>query len=121
MTAEKPDEDMSALAKGGRQNFFGFILRLVARLPFLFIAGRAAAYGPAALGRFASALVVVELGLITPPVGMNVFVISALATDTPMSETFKGVVPYFLAELVRVALILSFPAIALWLPRLLSG
>lgn len=67
------------------------------------------------------ALIVVELGLITPPVGMNVFVISALATDTPMSETFKGVVPYFLAELVRVALILSFPAIALWLPRLLSG
>lgn len=59
MTAEKPDEDLSALAKGGRQNFFGFILRLVARLPFLFIAGRL--YGPDALGRFASALVVVEL------------------------------------------------------------
>ena len=56
MTAEKPDEDLSALAKGGRQNFFGFILRLVARLPFLFIAGRL--YGPDALGRFASALVV---------------------------------------------------------------
>ena len=47
------------MAKGGRQNFFGFILRLVARLPFLFIAGRL--YGPDALGRFASALVVVEL------------------------------------------------------------
>jgi len=59
VTAEKPDEDLSALAKGGRQNFFGFILRLVARLPFLFIAGRL--YGPDALGRFASALVVVEL------------------------------------------------------------
>ena len=59
MTSEKPDDDMSALAKGGRQNFFGFILRLVARLPFLFIAGRL--YGPDALGRFASALVVVEL------------------------------------------------------------
>ena len=59
MTDEKPDEDLSALAKGGRQNFFGFILRLVARLPFLFIAGRL--YGPDALGRFASALVVVEL------------------------------------------------------------
>ena len=59
MTDAKPDEDLSALAKGGRQNFFGFILRLVARLPFLFIAGRL--YGPDALGRFASALVVVEL------------------------------------------------------------
>src|SRR3546814_16811594 len=40
-------------------------------------------------------LIVVELGLITPPVGMNVFVISALADDIPMSETFKGVMPFF--------------------------
>ena len=67
------------------------------------------------------ALIVVELGLITPPVGMNVFVISALAQDTPMSETFKGVMPFFLAELVRVAVLLAFPALVLWLPRLLGG
>ncbi|MFO7856044.1 MAG: TRAP transporter large permease [Paracoccaceae bacterium] len=63
------------------------------------------------------ALIVVELGLITPPVGMNVFVISALAEDVPMSETFKGVMPFFLAELVRVALLLAFPALVLWLPE----
>lgn len=67
------------------------------------------------------ALIVVELGLITPPVGMNVFVISAIAKDTPMSETFKGIVPFFIAEIVRVALLLFFPAITLWLPRLISG
>jgi tripartite ATP-independent transporter DctM subunit len=67
------------------------------------------------------ALIVVELGLITPPVGMNVFVISALAEDTPMSETFKGVVPFFIAEIVRVAILIAFPVITLWLPRLLSG
>ncbi|MEZ5681831.1 MAG: oligosaccharide flippase family protein [Erythrobacter sp.] len=59
MSAEQSDEDLTALAKGGRQNFFGFLLRLLARLPFLFIAGRL--YGPDALGRFASALVIVEL------------------------------------------------------------
>ena len=59
--APVPDNqgDIAALAKGGRTNFFGFLLRLAARLPFLFIAGRL--YGPDALGRFASALVVVEL------------------------------------------------------------
>ncbi|WP_428027435.1 oligosaccharide flippase family protein [Altererythrobacter sp.] len=51
--------DIAALAKGGRTNFFGFLLRLAARLPFLFIAGRL--YGAEALGRFASALVVIEL------------------------------------------------------------
>ncbi|MEM8752583.1 MAG: TRAP transporter large permease subunit [Pseudomonadota bacterium] len=65
------------------------------------------------------ALIVVELGLITPPVGMNVFVISALAKDTPMGETFLGVMPFFGAELVRVVLILAFPALTLWLPSLL--
>jgi O-antigen/teichoic acid export membrane protein len=51
--------DIAALARGGRTNFFGFLLRLAARLPFLFIAGRL--YGADALGRFASALVIVEL------------------------------------------------------------
>lgn len=65
------------------------------------------------------ALVVVELGLITPPVGMNVFVISALARNVPMVETFKGVAPFFAAEIVRVALLLAFPALALWLPAVL--
>jgi O-antigen/teichoic acid export membrane protein len=54
-------DDIAALARGGRTNLFGFFLRLAARIPFLFIAGRAAAYGPEALGRFASALVVIEL------------------------------------------------------------
>lgn len=53
------DADAAALAKGGRTNFFGFILRLVARLPFLYVAGRW--YGPDAVGRFALAVLVVEL------------------------------------------------------------
>lgn len=53
------NRDLNTLAKGGRTNFFGFLLRLAARLPFLFIAGRL--YGADALGRFASALVVIEL------------------------------------------------------------
>jgi len=67
------------------------------------------------------ALIVVELGLITPPVGLNVFVIHSLSKDVPMSETFKGVIPFFAAEMIRVSLILAFPAITLFLPRLLAG
>lgn len=59
MTAARTDEDdIQALAKGGRTNFFGFLLRLAARIPFLFIAGRL--YGPEALGRFAYAVLIVE-------------------------------------------------------------
>ena len=66
------------------------------------------------------ALIVVELGLITPPVGMNVFVINSLARDVPMSRTFLGVMPFFVAELIRVALIITFPALSLWLPSVLA-
>ncbi len=58
-SGEAPGGDLATLARGGQTNFLGFLLRLAARLPFLFIAGRL--YGAAELGRFASALVVVEL------------------------------------------------------------
>ncbi len=66
------------------------------------------------------ALIVVELGLITPPVGLNVFVISSIDSETPMSETFKGVMPFFVAELLRVGLLIAFPMLVLWLPRMLA-
>jgi O-antigen/teichoic acid export membrane protein len=59
LTAAPAGADIAALAKGGRTNFFGFLLRLAARLPFLVIAGRL--YGAEALGRFASAMVIIEL------------------------------------------------------------
>ena len=67
------------------------------------------------------ALVVVELGLITPPVGLNVFIISALAENASMRDTFRGVMPFFAVEILRVALLLALPFLALALPRLLSG
>ncbi|MDT8326970.1 MAG: TRAP transporter large permease [Roseovarius sp.] len=67
------------------------------------------------------ALIVVELGLITPPVGLNVFIISSLSRDTPMSTVFRGVMPFFGAEIIRVALILSIPALTLLVPRLIGG
>jgi TRAP-type C4-dicarboxylate transport system permease large subunit len=65
-------------------------------------------------------LVVVELGLITPPVGLNVFIINSLSPDVPMRETFKGVMPFFASEIVRVMLLVAFPAISLFLPRLMG-
>ncbi len=60
MTTEnaRNEQDLAALAKGGRTNVFGFVLRLAARIPFLFIAGRM--YGPEALGRFAYAILIIE-------------------------------------------------------------
>ncbi|MFC2967105.1 TRAP transporter large permease [Acidimangrovimonas pyrenivorans] len=66
-------------------------------------------------------LVVVELGLITPPVGLNVFIINALAPDVPMRKTFAGVMPFFAVEILRVTLLVAFPILTLGLPRLLLG
>jgi tripartite ATP-independent transporter DctM subunit len=65
-------------------------------------------------------LIVVELGLITPPVGLNVFIINSLSPDVPMRQIFKGVMPFFCSEMVRVGLILAFPAITLALPHWLA-
>lgn len=67
------------------------------------------------------ALVVVEVGLITPPVGMNVFVISSIADNCDISDTFKGVSPFFIAELIRIVILVSLPILALWLPNILTG
>ncbi|MBS9716203.1 TRAP transporter large permease [Pseudohalocynthiibacter aestuariivivens] len=61
------------------------------------------------------ALIVVEVGLITPPVGMNLFIINQVARDVPMSKTFQGVAPFVLSDLVRVVILVSFPGISLWL------
>jgi tripartite ATP-independent transporter DctM subunit len=66
-------------------------------------------------------LSVVEIGLITPPVGLNVFVINSLAKDVPMAETFRGVVPFLMSDAVRVTLIVLFPILSLLLPRLIGS
>jgi C4-dicarboxylate transporter, DctM subunit len=65
-------------------------------------------------------LIVVELGLITPPVGMNIFILNSLAPDIPLTDTYRGVVPFLIAELIRVTLLAAIPAIVLFLPRVLS-
>ena len=61
------------------------------------------------------ALIVVEVGLITPPVGMNLFIIQSMAKDIPIQRTYQGVLPFLLSDMVRVVLLLFFPAIALFL------
>jgi len=56
-----------------------------------------------------------EIGLITPPVGMNIYIINSLARDVPMAVTFRGIVPFLMADAVRVLLLLFFPLISLFL------
>jgi TRAP-type C4-dicarboxylate transport system permease large subunit len=61
------------------------------------------------------ALMVVEIGLVHPPVGMNVYIINRLAKDVPLVETFKGVIPFLISDFMRIALLLFFPIISLYL------
>jgi tripartite ATP-independent transporter DctM subunit len=59
----------------------------------------------------------VELGLIHPPVGMNVFVIKSVVQDVTFSSIFKGVLPFIATDILRLVILIAFPVIALWLPN----
>lgn len=62
-------------------------------------------------------LIVVEVGLITPPVGMNLFVINSMARDTPILKTYRGVTPFVISDVVRTTLLVIFPGITLFMLR----
>jgi len=64
-------------------------------------------------------VVIVEIGLISPPVGMNLFVLSSLLPEVSTPTLFRGVIPFVVADIVRLAILIAFPAISLWLPSAL--
>ena len=61
-----------------------------------------------------------EVCLITPPVGLNCYVVAAVRPDIPLGDVFRGIFPFFLADVVTIALFLAFPGIILWLPSLIN-
>lgn len=64
-------------------------------------------------------VIVIEIGMITPPIGINVMVLNALRRDISLQTIYKGIMPFFVADMVRLAILVSFPALTLWLPGLL--
>jgi O-antigen/teichoic acid export membrane protein len=104
-----PDEDIAALAKGGRTNFFGFVLRLAARIPFLFIAGHF--YGPELLGRFAYAVIVIELAAQLATLGLKRGLAQQLSTtDQPHNcVVADGLLAAFIASAVASAILMLVP------------
>jgi tripartite ATP-independent transporter DctM subunit len=66
-------------------------------------------------------LTVCEIGMIFPPVGLNVYIMNGLAKDVPMVETYKGVVPFLITDAIRLALLIAFPPLTLWLVHRLAG
>ena len=102
-------EDIAALARGGRTNFFGFLLRLAARLPFLFIAGRF--YGPELLGRFAYAVIVIEFAAQLATLGLKRGLAQQLSTtDQPHAcIVMDAILAALIASGVATALLMLFP------------
>ncbi|RZM17888.1 MAG: lipopolysaccharide biosynthesis protein, partial [Sphingomonas sp.] len=104
-------KDIDTLAKGGRTNIAGFVLRLAARIPFLFIAGRI--YGPDLVGRFAIAVVVVELAALLATLGLKRGLAQALSsTERPHAYVvWDAMAVAFVASLIASAVLFTFPEI----------
>ena len=66
-------------------------------------------------------VMVVEISLIAPPIGLNVFVIKSMLPDVPLKTIFKGITPLFIADIVRLALAVFITSLALWLPAFVYG
>jgi O-antigen/teichoic acid export membrane protein len=105
------EQDIAALAKGGRTNVGGFAMRLVARVPFLFIAGRV--YGPDLVGRFALAVVVVELAALLATLGLKRGLAQALSGDDrpPAHVVWDALVVTLFAAIVASIVLLLLPQI----------
>jgi tripartite ATP-independent transporter DctM subunit len=127
-------EGLLALVKGSGLPPFGVILMMIAvylvlgcvleslsmillTIPIFFPIVLALGYDPVWFGILI--VVVVEIGLITPPIGVNLFVIRSVMPDIAMGTVMRGVLPFIAADLVRVLLIAAVPALSLWLPQLL--
>ncbi|WP_108610696.1 TRAP transporter large permease [Aminobacter sp. MSH1] len=95
---------------------FGMILVTV---PIVFPVVMAAGFDPVWFGVLL--VVVVEIGLIHPPVGMNLFVIRAQVPEIPVIDIYRGTIPFLVAPIMLVVLLIMFPGIALWLPNTMFG
>jgi C4-dicarboxylate transporter, DctM subunit len=65
-------------------------------------------------------LMTVGFGLLAPPVGLNVYIVNGMARDVPIAESYRGVVPFLVADVLRMLLLLFFPAVSLWLVKLVG-
>jgi len=96
----------------------GFAM-LVLTLPILFPTVVALGFDPIWFGVIM--VIVLEMGLITPPVGVNVFVVKSIARDVPLGQMFRGVLPFWAAMMVCTLLLIIFPQIATFLPQTMFG
>jgi tripartite ATP-independent transporter DctM subunit len=99
--------------------FMDSLSMILLTVPFVFPVVAALGFDPLWFGILL--VTVAEIGLITPPVGMNLFVLQGVAPDIRQATIVRGIVPFFAADMVRLALLLLFPALVLWLPARMAG
>lgn len=99
--------------------FFETLPMLVGTVPVIFPVIVAAGVDPVWFGVFI--VLMCEISLISPPVGMTLYVIQAVRREGSISEVFQGTVPFFIAMVVMTGLLIAFPQMALWLPRMTFG
>ena len=99
------------LVMGAMVDVFGM---LVLTIPFVMPVVGELGIDPVWFGVFA--VMMAEVALVTPPIGANVFVMRRTAPEVPMGDIFMGVLPFVIGQLIVIALVIAFPAIALWLP-----
>jgi TRAP-type C4-dicarboxylate transport system permease large subunit len=62
-------------------------------------------------------VIAIEIGLMTPPLGLNVYIIQGVAPDIPVTAIIRGVVPFWVADVLRLVVLILIPALVLWFPR----
>ena len=97
---------------------FDTIAAMVITLPFVFPLVTGLGYNPIWFGVYN--VMIIEIGMITPPIGINVFVLHGMARDIPLGTIFRGIAPFLSADLIRIAILIAAPSLALWLPHMLG-
>jgi len=97
---------------------FDTISSMVITIPFVFPLILSYGYDPIWWGILT--VMVIEIGMITPPIGMNVFVMKAMLPNTKLSTIYAGVGPFIAADILRLGILIAFPAISLWLVNILN-
>ncbi len=89
---------------------------MIITLPFVFPLILELGYDPIWWGIIN--VMVIEIGLITPPIGINVFVIHGMMRTESLATIFAGIMPFFIADLARLIILVLLPGLVLWLPRM---
>jgi TRAP-type C4-dicarboxylate transport system permease large subunit len=94
---------------------FDEIAAMVITLPFVYPLIIGLGYDPLWWG--VVNVVLISMGMIIPPIGINVFVVQSMASHIPLMSIYRGITPFVLADIARLAVITLFPALCTWLPK----